>query len=584
MPACKIYKPLPIKFKSSIQKSKEKYFTEKHRLIVDTKKLQELQADARVGSDPKMVPHSTWIKWEKKMNEKSLRLVPIKNNLVDLVWKTNRPEPRQFSIRVHPQMYAGEKWQSKLQRLRKALSSHEVDAMVVTSLTEIAYLLNLRGFDIPFIPVFKAYMIITHNEAYLYTNKTKITLGIELHLKLKECSENCIYLKKYEDIFDDIRTFSQKWRRVLVPAPSTFDHGASEAIYSAFHDGMVFEKVSPVIYMRAQKNEVEREGMKRAHIRDAAAMCDVFAYLEQKHLNGDRFTELSLSAKIDSIRLSTNFSRGLSLPTIVAVGVHASEPYYMPNNQTNSEITDKHVILIESGGQYIDGTTDVSRTIHLGEPTQEEQKVYTNVLIGLIRLSMLEFPANMRPAGIDAIARGPQWTFGNDYAHGTGHGIGSYSSVYESPANIAFNNHNNHPFKEGYFFTTEPAFYRPGYFGVRLENVVEVIDTGKVHPNGEKFLAIKDATLVPFEPKLIDRSMMSAPEKKWLNDYNARIREEVGKYLKETIRNEAFYWMMNKTQHVIEYLPESDYKSIGGTNCFITSFGIVFIGLLLNYF
>lgn len=136
-----------------------------------------------------------------------------------------------------------------------------------------------------------------------------------------------------------------------------------------------------------------------------------------------------------------------------------------------------------------------------------------------------------------------------------------------APASIAYNNPNKHSFKEGYFFTTEPGYYRPGYFGVRLENVLEVIDTEQTHPNGEKFLGFRDVTLVPFEPKLIDRALMSAPEKKWLNDYNARIREEVGKYLKETMRMQAFYWMMNQTQHVIEYLPESDYKGSGAA-CF----------------
>lgn len=135
-----------------------------------------------------------------------------------------------------------------------------------------------------------------------------------------------------------------------------------------------------------------------------------------------------------------------------------------------------------------------------------------------------------------------------------------FKNYFIAPASIAYNNQNKHPFKEGYFFTAEPGYYRQGHFGVRLENVLEVIDTGNSHPSGERFLALRDVTLVPFEPKLIDGSLMSAPEKKWLNEYNARVREEVGKYLKETMKIEAFYWMMNKTQHVIEYLPESEYK------------------------
>uniref|UniRef100_A0A336MES5 CSON010922 protein n=1 Tax=Culicoides sonorensis TaxID=179676 RepID=A0A336MES5_CULSO len=515
----------------------------------------------RVGADPKMVPHVTWDAWKKNLSNQGLILLSVENNLVDNIWTKDRPEPRQFSVKVYPQLYAGEKWQSKLQRLRKALKSHDADAMVITSLTEIAYLLNLRGYDIPYIPVFKAYMLVTSSTAYLYTNKAKITLGIELHLKLKEL-DNLVSLRNYGNIFDDIRKFSQRWRSVLVPAPSSFDHGASEAIYLAFSNNIIVEKVSPVIYMRAQKNEVEKEGMRRAHIRDAAAMCEVFAYLEQRYLLGDSFTELSLADKIDSFRLSTNFSKGLSLPTMVAFGSHAGQPYYVPSNKTNAQINDENLILIESGGQYLDGTTDVSRTIHLGNPTAEQKKIYTNVLIGLIRLSMLQFPENMRPAGIDAIARGPQWGMGKDYPHATGHGIGC---LFITPSSIDYNNQNKHPFREGYFFTAEPSYYRPGLYGVRLENVLEVNEMQDSHTNSERFLNFKTVTLLPFEPKLIDRTLMSAPEKKWLNDYNAKIREEVGKFLKENMKMDAFYWMMNKTQHVIEYLPESEYKARAGS-------------------
>lgn len=225
--------------------------------------------------------------------------------------------------------------------------------------------------------------------------------------------------------------------------------GASEAVYSALQRETVLERISPIIHMRAQKNEVEREGMRRAHVKDAAAMCDTLSYLEERvcvaklksefflkyfffqFVSGDRWTEEMVALETDRSRHEQENNKGLSFKTIAAFGPNAAKQYYYPIVNSSAVITNKNLLLVDSGGQYIDGTTSIARTIHLGEPTGEQKRAYTNVLTGLIRLSMLVFPDDLKPAEIDTLIRGPLWSARHDYQHLSGNGIGSYLSVEE---------------------------------------------------------------------------------------------------------------------------------------------------------
>ncbi|XP_058057335.1 xaa-Pro aminopeptidase ApepP [Anopheles bellator] len=527
--------------------------------------LAELTPETLVGADPQLIPRSQWKALETDLSSDYIRMVRINRNLVDMVWGSKRPAPKSNQIRVHPVRFAGERWEAKVARLRANLTALRCDGMIVVSLTEIAYLLNLRGSDIPYVPVFKAYLLVTHRELLLYTNTSRETLSLKNHLKAHSChNEHCVQVREYGDVWRDVRTMAQQWQRLLVPSAVVFDTGASEAIHATLPRNVIFERPSPIIFMRAQKNDVERQGMRRAHVRDGVAMCEVLSRLEDRYLAGDHITEMFLVREIDHARKIQSNSEGTAFPTIVAFGTHSGLPNYVPSNRTNIEVGDG-MLLIDSGGQYEDGTTDVSRTLHLGDPSAEQIQAYTSVLSGMIRLSMLTFPENLKPAELDAIARGPVWGSMNDYPHGTGHGIGSYSAVRESPISISYTTKQRFTFKEGYFFSNEPGYYKKGAFGIRLENVLEVVDTGKTHPSGNKFLSFQDATLVPFEPKLIDRTLLSVPEKKWLNEYNARIRQQVGDELKRKHKMDAFYWMMNKTRHVPEYLTEQDVHGTANT-------------------
>lgn len=533
----------------------------------------QLYADMRVGADPHIVPHFIWSKWKEELKNNIIDLVKVNTNLIDLIWGLNRPPPDERTIKVHELRFSGEKWQSKINSLRDYLLTIQCDAFVISSLTEIAYVLNIRGRDILYTPVIKSYLIVTHEEIFFYTDRTKITLGIMLHFKADPdlCHHKmCIQIKDYKQIWKDLRTYAQLWKRVLIPAPCVFDKGASEALYTAISEKIVYEKVSPIIHMKAQKNDVERDGMKKAHIRDGAAICEAMCNIEQR-FSSEKWTELKLKFELDRSRLLQSHSKGLSTETVVAFGPHSSIPYYAPSNVTDIEVTDENLIIIESGGQYLEGTTDVSRTYHYGTPTPEQKTAYTNVLAGIIRLSNLKFPADLQPSEIDALSRSPVWDTMSDYPHATGHGIGSYSSVRESPIDVSYVTKEKYHFYEGYFFSNEPGYYKKGSFGIRLDNVLEVIDTGRVHPSGAKFLSFEKVTLVPYEPKLIDRTLLSAQEKRWLNNYNAKIRNLVGDELKRQGNMQAFYWMMNKTRHIREYLPENEYRNSGVNNNFIIS-------------
>ncbi|KAH8418055.1 hypothetical protein KR222_010990, partial [Zaprionus bogoriensis] len=536
----------------------------------------------RIGADPQLVAHHLWLTWERQLAAKLLKLEHINVNLVDMIWDAQRPEiPNYNVIEVHRQDYAGERWQDKVFELRNRLRDLGCDAMVITSLTEIAYLFNIRGRDIPYTPVVKSYAIVSMTHIFFYVDRVKMNTNIDLHLHTDSFNENSVKIKPYNQIWSDIRTYVQIWKRVLVPAPCVQEPGASEAIYSAVPVKNVVELISPIIFMRAQKNSNEQEGMRKAHIRDAAAICEAMCNLESR-FHTEQWTEEKIKYEIETLRLSQNNSKGLSLRTVVAYGDHSALPYYISSNVTSIEVSDQSLLVIESGGQYLEGTTDVSRTYIFGEPTRDMKRAYTAVLAGIIHISNLIFPASVKPSEVDSVVRAKVWHEMIDYPEATGHGIGAYGSVEEPPISVSYGQNSSYHFKQGYFFSSESGFYKRNDFGVRLKNVLEVLDTGRTTTAGEHFLAFESITLVPYEPKLIDGSMLSSDEKRMLNKYNAIIREKVGEELKRLGNMKAFYWMMNKTRHIREYLSEDEYRvAMGGSDHAHNYLSLCVMGLLI---
>ncbi|XP_028520956.1 xaa-Pro aminopeptidase 1 isoform X2 [Apis cerana] len=517
------------------------------------------QALVRIGADPTLVSAIDWEIWEDELANSSIRLVPVRNNLVDLIWQVNRPNYNPHPAYPLPDKYSGRAWQDKIQSIRIEMEVSKANALVLTALDEIAWLFNVRGYDLPHTPVLRAYAIITGESIHLYTPRHKILRSVEEHLKMDFCSHaNCVKWHNYTSIWYDLRTMSQAWNSVWLPTRCGYSPGASMEIFNSIPPEKRLPKPSPVLSLRAQKNEIEAEGMRRSHLRDAVAMCDFLAYMEwQYELNSDGWDEMQVARLANEFRYEQEKNKGISFPTIAGYGPHAAIPHYEPNNLTNIKIGRTSTLVVDSGGQYLDGTTDVTRTLHFGTPTEEQKKAYTRVLIGAIQLSSLIFPSNLKSNQLDIVAREPLWNIGYDYLHGTGHGIGHFLSVHESPIGISYAHVTTSDkvcgpieLKPGFFLSNEPGYYKQGDFGIRLENVLETVVAGK--KGSEIFLKFRDITLVPYEPKLIDNNMLNPSHIRWLNNYNRRIRDEIGAELKKRLRMDAFDWMMKKTATIPE--------------------------------
>ncbi|CAH0386347.1 unnamed protein product [Bemisia tabaci] len=511
--------------------------------------IDELRPKTVIGADPHLIPNALWESWERKLYNASIELKAIPNNLIDQFWtKTAFPSYEAYNV---PLNYTGATWQTKVGRVRREMEKLGCDVMIVTAIEEIAWLLNIRGYDNEFSPYLRAYVILTKDKIHLFADEQSLTPAVHRNLHTSHCvNAFCVRVKPYESIFEHIRTDSQAWTRVLLPSESVFSPGASRAIVSAVRSDKRLLAVSPIIAMKAEKNEVERAGMKRAHVRDAAAICDFMAFVTrtmQQDLDTDHETwdELKMVRELNRFRREENLTRGISFPTIVAFGPHSAIPHYVPSNLTNVQVDKSNMLLIDSGGHYYDGTTDVTRTFHLGTPTEEQITAYTRVLMGLIDLSAAPFPKDSSPQSLDSIARAPIWEMAADYPHGTGHGIGTFNSIHESPLLISGHITEKFMFKEGHFVSIEPGYYRDGKFGVRLENIVEIVKSNI----SEAFLAFHTVTLVPFEQKLIDVNKLDCKQKVWLNHYNHRIRHEVGGLLNEQMRR-GYEWLLVNTRHI----------------------------------
>ncbi|KAF7992374.1 hypothetical protein HCN44_001699 [Aphidius gifuensis] len=541
----------------------------------------------RIGADPTLIPAHTWQIWEKDLAKSSIQLVAVPTNLIDLIWRVNRPKNNTYSAYPLDIKFSGKPWQEKVRQLRLQMELIKTDAIVITALDEIAWLLNIRGWDLPNTPVLKSYVIITQGSIYLYTERHKIPRSVDLHLKTDGCFHaDCIRLHNYTDIWKDLSTMSQSWTSVWLPSPCGYAQGVSRRIYTSVSKEKRLSKPSPIIKLRAVKNDIEIEGMRRSHLRDAVAMCDFLAYMEKQiGYNTEGWDEMQVARVANEFRLEMEFNQGISFPTISGYGPHGALPHYEANKRTSLTIQFNSTLVVDSGGQYFDGTTDVTRTLHFGNPTQEQKEAYTRVLIGQIQLASLVFPTDITTSNLDVLAREPLWSIGNDYMHGTGHGIGHFSSVHESPINIAYQEHSVSTsdcpsyLEPGNFLSNEPGFYKAGEFGVRLENIIEVIEANE-HTNGRRrYLKFRDATLVPYEPKLIDTSMLSPNHRRWLNDYNQRIRNELGPELKRRLRMPAFEWMMNKTRTIPEWGEVNEKYFVGNSNSllFSNNYYVIFI-------
>ncbi|KAH9634539.1 hypothetical protein HF086_016627, partial [Spodoptera exigua] len=530
---------------------------------------ERLSRSGRVGGDARLTSMGEWQVLSTALQREGLQLVHIPT-LVDQLWN-EEPDPDRTRPDFPKTVAKNYEIEHAVALVRSELHAVGADAMIVTALDEVAWLLNVRGRDLPFARLLKAFVYITLREVKVFVPPGKLSVHVRDALLYNCYANNCTKVNEYTSIYSELRRVPDS--KILIPAAGTFQRGASAAIAQSVPPAKRMFLLSPIIYLKAQKNEAEVKGMKKAHLWDAVAMCTLLSYLESK----SALSEMSVERTVDITRDTQAGYIGPAMKTRVAFGTNAADPDYRATNASNKLITKNSTLIIQSGGQYDEGTTIVTRTVHYGMPTREERRVYTTVMRSLAALAGLRIPSTLPAAHIDPVARAPLWAAKQDYPHLTGHGVGAALCRKEDPVVIDYRQDTNlHTLREGYFITAEPGWYETGKYGVRLGNVLEVV----LRPNG--YLGFQEATLLPYEPKLIDRSMLTEYEILWLNDYNNRIRKEVGPELKSRGLTDVLYWMMNKT--VPFELPSKAKKLVSSSaeHCHAT-ISVILIPIILRF-
>ena len=440
----------------------------------------------------------------------------------DELW-VNRPSIPANPIEIQPLEYAGETCESKIARLREALQKEGAKGTVVSQLDEIAWLLNLRGTDVHCNPVFVAYVLLTQSEVTLFTNPEKITTEVAAYLK-----ENNIKTLPYSSLTEALEAYKGE---TLLLAPNSSNWNLQSLLPETCK---VIEHNSLIAPMKAIKNEAEIKGFRNAMIRDGVAMVKFLCWLKQAMKSGNYPTEIDVDHKLTALRAEQPLFRDISFDTIAGYGPHGAIVHYEATPETDVKLEPKGLLLLDSGAQYQDGTTDITRTIALGPLTESEKRDYTLVLKGHIRLAMAKFPKGTCGTQLDVLARYAMWQDGINYLHGTGHGVGSYLNVHEGPHQFRMN-YMPAPLLPGMTVTVEPGIYRAGEHGARTENTMLITEYKKTE-FGE-FLQLEPLTLCPIDTTPIIWEMMLPDEIAYLNAYHKRVYEELSPYLNEEERN-----------------------------------------------
>jgi len=469
---------------------------------------------AAVGVDPAVLDMRRARRIAGALAPAGITLKPIGENLVDAV---RGPVPgRRARARVVPlaTRFAGETSASKLRRVRRAMRERGADALLVTTLDAIAWLFNVRGSDVAYNPVVIAYAVVTPDEAVLHIDRGKLDRAAEAHLR------RTARIEPYAAIRRTLRALGRRKTAVWIEPETT------SLMCARFLDGArPVLAPSPIPLMKARKNEVELAGIRAAHRRDGAAMVRFLRWLERAVPVGG-VTEMSAAAKLDGLRSEGEHFRGLSFPTIAGYADHGAIIHYSVDEASDVPLCPEGVFLVDSGAHYLDGTTDVTRTLLLGgRPTDGQRDAYTRVLKGHIAIATARFPAGTTGARLDTLARAALWRSGRDYAHGTGHGVGAFLNVHEGPQSISHRS-TSAPLEPGNIQSNEPGYYEPGEFGIRIENLVEVVRDEALAPHD--FLRFDTLTLCPVEKRLVDPGLLAADEREWLDAYHARVLDTLG--------------------------------------------------------
>ena len=448
-----------------------------------------------------------------------------------LIW-TDRPAIPQNPVEIYPLQYAGESTRDKIARIRQALRQQHADGMLMASLDDIAWTLNLRGTDVHCNPVFVSYLLITQKTVTLYINKVKLPAEVAAYLK----AEN-IQVDDYEQVQNGLREYFEY--NILLD-PNEVNYTLYETVRNKGKMNNcvkteIVEEESPVKRMKTVKNATEIRGFKQAMLRDGIAMVKFLCWLKPAVAQGGQ-TEITADERLTALRAEQPLFRGISFDTIAGYGEHGAIVHYEATPETDIPLRPEGFLLLDSGAQYLDGTTDITRTIALGPVTDEQRRIFSLGLKAHLQLQNAIFPEGASGTQIDAIARMPLWKNGLNYLHGTGHGVGTYLNVHEGPHQIRME-WKPAPLVAGMTVTDEPGVYLPNRFGVRLENTLFIVDAFETELG--RFLKFEPLTLCPIDKTPIDRSMLTPEEVQWLNDYHQQVFDR----LSPTLEGEELDWL-----------------------------------------
>jgi len=505
-------------------------------LIADSR---ELKADSYVvGVNPEMWSVDNYKKLHNKLQEAGIGLKSV--DLIRPLWTDNRPAIPTDTFYEFDTRYAGESLQSKFARIRTKMSEKQADAMVVSALDEIAWLLNIRGNDVEYNPVVISYLVLEQDKCTLFVLPEKITREVTAYL-----NANGVEFRGYEEVFSYLK---------YLEGTILFDGAkVNEALYEAINPAArKVNSKSPILAAKSHKNDIELAGVRRAMEKDAVALTRFFRWLEsdetRKLMAAGKVTEWDLMEQLHEFRLMGKSFIEESFGTIAGYRGNGAIVHYAATKETAATVYPKDMLLLDSGGQYLDGTTDITRTVWLGgDIPAQAKRDYTYVLKGHLMLGHIRWPRGTRGNQLDALAKQYMWQAGITYGHGTGHGVGHFLSCHEGPQNIR-TDMNPTVLEAGQICSNEPGIYRTGKWGIRTENLVAVtpVESTEQATTEDEWLTWETLTLCPYDTTLIDRSLLTEQERQWINEYHAEVYRRVSPLLTP---DEA-EWLKNKCKKI----------------------------------
>nr|WP_198927474.1 aminopeptidase P family protein [Tissierella creatinophila] len=488
-----------------------------------------LKDRAKLGFDGKLFSQAEVEILKKLLKEKDIELID-EFDLVGEVWK-NRPELPSGKAYSLDKKYAGFTPKEKIEQVRNSMKEKDADIFLISSLDDIAWVFNLRGSDIAYNPVVISYAAITKDRALLFVDKEKIEEKVESFL-----NENKIEIKEYEEISNFIE--SLKDENVLLDK-----NRINRWLYKSLNETVkVIDDIDITTKLKANKNEIELENQRNAYVKDGVALVKFLHWIDST-IGKEEIDEISAAEKLEDFRREQDLFVEPSFNTISAYAANAAMAHYSATRDSFSVLEAKGLYLVDSGGQYLDGTTDITRTVSLGEITDEEKKDFTLTLKGHINLTDMKFLEGTNGYQLDAICRYPLWKEGFDYKHGTGHGVGFFLNVHEGPHRIA-NVPNDVVLEEGMVVSIEPGVYRASKHGIRIENIVAVKKDIKTEFG--QFMSFETLSFVPIDLNCIDEKLLTESEKGWLNSYHSEVYEKLSPYLD----GKVLEWLKEKTREI----------------------------------